>query len=84
MTTEALDLPEDAKFSISASTWNTRLSQLGKTQGELLILPRMLPDTDYLERILGKRPTGIRLVANEDARTDAEHLKRFFQTSAWL
>lgn len=47
-------------------------------QGELLILTRMLPDTDYLERIFGKRPTGIRFVANEDARTNAEYLKRVF------
>lgn len=69
---------EDAKFSTSASTWNTRLSQLGRMTGELCILTRLLPNPAYIEKVFDKRPHGIILVAHVDARDAAVQLKQMF------
>lgn len=66
----------DAKMSISASTWATRLSQLGKTRGRVSILTTELPDPAYVIEVLSKRPTDIHIVAHAIARAAAEHIKR--------
>ena len=68
----------DAKFSVCASTWNTRLSQLGKLQGSLRILTHHLPNPEYIAKILSKRPYNIFIIANEDARENAMKLKAQF------
>lgn len=69
---------DDAKFCLGASTWNTRLSQLGKMTGEMCILTRLLPNLSYIERILGKRPHSITVIAHKDARDAASQLKQKF------
>jgi hypothetical protein len=69
---------EDAKLSISASTWNTRLSQLARMNGPLLIMTRLLPNLDYIARIVGKRPVDICILANSEAEADARQLKARF------
>lgn len=66
----------DAKMSINASTWATRLSQLGKTTGRVSILTTELPDPAYVIQILSKRPTDIHIVTHVNARAAAEHIKR--------
>jgi hypothetical protein len=65
----------DAKMSIGASTWATRLSQIGTATGEILILTRALPDIDYITRILDKRPKDIWIVAHTDSTAEAKALK---------
>lgn len=45
---------DDAKFSVCASTWNTRLSQLGKIQRSLCIMTHYLPNPEYIARIIAK------------------------------
>ncbi|PKG37004.1 hypothetical protein [Psychromonas sp. Urea-02u-13] len=68
----------DAKFSVCVSTWNTRLSQLGKMDGCLRIMTHHLPNLDYIAKIINKRPIDIFIIANEDARDNAQMLKNKF------
>ncbi|WP_455922638.1 hypothetical protein [Pseudomonas putida] len=65
----------DAKMSIGASTWASRLSQLGKVSGEILILTHSLTEIDYITRILDKRPRDIWIVAHVSAEPEARVLK---------
>lgn len=69
---------EDAKFSICASTWNTKLSQIGKITGAIRIMTHGLPNTSYIAKILVKRPKNIFIIANADAESDARLLKLEF------
>jgi hypothetical protein len=69
---------DDAKFSVCASTWNTRLSQLGKLHGTLCIMTRHLPNIEYISKIFSKRPRDIFIIANEEARENAIKLKAEF------
>ena len=68
----------DAKMSICASTWNTRLSQIGHVTGPIFIMTRLLPDTAYISQIIGKRPSNIFIIANIVAQASAQSLKRSF------
>lgn len=68
----------DAKLSIGASTWATRLSQLGKVAGPVCIVTGQLRDLDYIARIFDKRPNNIWVVAHETAYREAAALKRRF------
>lgn len=65
----------DAKMSIGASTWASRLSQLGKASGEILILTHGLSDVNYINKILDKRPADIWIVAHVSAELEARSLK---------
>lgn len=69
---------DDAKFSVCASTWNTRLSQLGKIQGSLCIMTHYLPNPEYIARIIAKRPYNIFIIASQDARENAQKIKSKF------
>ena len=69
---------EDAKMSISASTWNTRLSQIARVVGPILIMTGSLPDPAYIARTLGKRPRDIFIIAHARARREALMLKLRF------
>lgn len=68
----------DAKFSICASTWNTRLSQIGKVAGAIGIMTHGLPNPDYIEKIFSKRPENIFVIANTDAEPEARLIKAKF------
>jgi hypothetical protein len=41
---------EDAKMSISVSTWNTRLSQIARVIGPVLIMTGSLRDPEYISQ----------------------------------
>lgn len=69
---------EDAKMSICASTWNTRLSQIARVKGSIFIMTGALPDTTYISQIIGKRPHNIFIIANSAAEEDAKFLKHKF------
>jgi len=69
---------EDAKMFISASTWNTRLSQIARVVGPILIMTGSLPDPEYISRTLGKRPRDIFIIANAAAQREARMLKLRF------
>jgi hypothetical protein len=69
---------DDAKMSISASTWNTRLSQIGRVTGQIFVMTRLLPDTAYISQIISKRPNNIFIIANSAAQASAQTLKRSF------
>lgn len=68
----------DGKFCICASTWGTRLSQLGKVVGPVRIITELLPDTDYIKNIISKRPSDIFIIANISARENAKIIKEAF------
>ncbi|WP_313294747.1 hypothetical protein [Pseudomonas sp.] len=65
----------DAKMSIGSSTWASRLSQLSKATGEILILTHGLPDIDYITRILDKRPHNVWIAAHTESLKEASALK---------
>ena len=69
---------DDAKMSICSSTWNTRLSQIARVTGPIFVMTGLLPDVDFISQIIGKRPSDIFIIANTDAKTEAEHLKKRF------
>jgi hypothetical protein len=66
---------DDAKISICASTWSTHLSQIARVAGPIFIMTGLLPDTEYISRIIEKRPRDITIIANSAAGPDAELLK---------
>lgn len=68
----------DAKMSICASTWNTRLSQIGRVTGPIFVMTGLLPDTAYISQIINKRPSNIFIIANVSAQASAQSLKRSF------
>lgn len=65
----------DAKMSMCASTWSTRLSQLGRVVGPVYVMTKTLPDLDYIAGIIGKRPSDIFIIANSCALREAQQLK---------
>lgn len=69
---------DDAKMSICASTWNTRLSQIARVAGPILIMTGLLPDVEYISQIIGKRPRDIFIIANSAAHSEAVQLKTKF------
>jgi hypothetical protein len=69
---------DDAKLSICASTWNTRLSQIARVTGPIYIMTGLLPDTEHISQIIGKRPRDIFIIANSCAEAEAKALKRSF------
>jgi len=66
---------DDAKMSICVSTWNTRLAQIARVIGPILIMTGSLPEPEYISQTLGKRPRGIFIIANTDARKEASVIK---------
>jgi len=68
----------DAKISICASTWNTRLSQLARIAGPVYVMTGELPDLDFITRIISKRPRDIYIIANTVALFEAQQLKSRF------
>jgi hypothetical protein len=69
---------EDAKISICASTWGTRLSQLSRVNGPIFIMTGELPDIVFISHIISKRPRDIFIIANSAAEMNAKILKRKF------
>lgn len=69
---------EDAKMSICANTWNTRLAQIARVIGPVLIMTGSLPDPEYISQTLGKRPRDIFIIANAAAQREARMLKLHF------
>lgn len=68
----------DAKMSIGTSTWNTRLSQLSRVSGPMLVMTGLLPDITYISQIIGKRPRDIFIIASTEAEAEARLLKQQF------
>lgn len=64
----------------TASTWNTRLSQIGRTRSEVIICTYSLPDKNYVDQIIGKRPDGfgIVLLVNSNFIKSVSRLKKKF------
>ncbi|MBN3215551.1 hypothetical protein [Pectobacterium polaris] len=69
---------DDAKMSISASTWKTRLSQLARVYGPVYIMTGQLSDAVYISEIIGKRPHDLFIIANTAAKDEAQFLKGKF------
>ena len=71
---------KDAKLSTShtASTWNTRLSQIGRSNKKIIICTYSLPSLEYLKKIFGKRTENITLIAHEKFADKASHLKELY------
>jgi len=71
-------LTADIKVSNKATTWNTRLSQIGRTDAELIIVSFSLGDLAYTEKVLSKRPNGrnITLICNTGYYRNARILKK--------
>lgn len=70
----------EAKLSKAGTTWNTRLSQIGRHDHEVLIVTFSLCDLDYIAKIVSKRENGrgITIVCNSKYEVNAHRLKREF------
>jgi len=68
----------DAKLQTKASTWATRLSHLGREKGVVRIITYSLPDINYVQVQLGRRPRDILLIAHSEFRNRALRIKLKF------
>lgn len=68
----------DIKIMAGASTWSTRLSQIRKMKGEILISTYSLPNMDYIQSIFDKRPYGIKILANSKFKMKAQQIKKIY------
>lgn len=81
----------DIKLFYGSSTWGTRLSQIGRTTGKLIIMtygfksrnPKYpIEDIEfersYLKNIFDKRPNNIFILCNTDNLDDAQIIKRLY------
>lgn len=73
-------LKADIKISAGASTWNTRLSQIGKTNNDIIIVTYTLNDYEYIKKIISKRyqGMGITILCNSKFLANAYHIKSCF------
>ena len=70
----------DVKLSNKATTWNTRLSQIGRHNHEIIIVTFSLFDFEYISKIVSKRERGmgITIICNSKYEANAYCLKREF------
>ncbi len=68
----------DAKLCVGASTWATRLSQLGRMKGVVRIITYSLPEMDYVSEQLGRRPYDIFLLAHTKFLSRAKQIRQQF------
>ena len=73
-------LTADIKISNKATTWNTRLSQIGRHDKQVTIVTFSLCDLGYISKIVSKREggVGITIVCNSKYEPNAWLLKRAF------
>lgn len=73
-------LKADIKISDGATTWNTRLSQIGRNNNEIIIVTYTLNDYEYINKILSKRykGIGITILCNSKFLMNAYHIKNCF------
>lgn len=74
---------EDAKIvtSENASTWNTRLSQIGTANlknNRVIICTYSLPDLEYSKQVFDKRSKNVMLIVNEKFRDRAKALENIY------
>ena len=65
----------DVKLMAAESSWATRMSQIGKCPGGIIICTYSLPDVEYIMKILDKHPDNVVLVLHEKFRRSADLLK---------
>jgi phosphatidylserine/phosphatidylglycerophosphate/cardiolipin synthase-like enzyme len=68
----------DAKLQANASTWATKLSQLGKQSGVVRIVTYSLPDMQYVRVQLARRSKDILLIAHDKFENRAVEIKQEF------
>ena len=69
-------LRAEIKVAKGASSWRTRLSQLARSNGEIMLCTYSLPrDPSYLSGLLDKRAEGVTILANAKFRQQAYTLK---------
>lgn len=81
----------DIKLFHSSSTWATKLSQLAKTNGKLIIMThgfkcrsndfiteRIEDENSYIRNIFNKRPNDIYIICNSDDINEACIIKRLY------
>lgn len=78
MKTDNGGLATTARVKVSlgkGSTWATRLSQIGKSSGEIIICTYSLPNLDYMSQILDKR-SDITIVCHKKFQEKASILQQ--------
>jgi len=73
-----LALKADIKIGADASTWNTRLSQLSRTDAEVILCTYSLPNIPSVRQILDRRSRNITLIVNARFAAQANALKRAY------
>ena len=76
----------NAKIKVfgSATTWNTRLSQIARVKGEVIICTYSFMDLDYIKQILDKRFKMVTIIANSKFQNEAQKLKNTYPTLRML
>ena len=74
---EGIALTADIKLSNYATTWNTRLKDLGRTDCRIIIVTFSLADVNYIHSVLSRRKNGdnITLICNTSYYPNAQALK---------
>ena len=67
--------PKEAKISGPATTWGTKLSQLARMPGQVRIMTYSLPRPDYAKQQLGRRSSGVQLIAHSKFEEAARQIK---------
>lgn len=68
----------DVKLSKAATTWNTRLSQIHRMEGEVYICTFSLCNFEYISKILSKRSDRVTIICNSRYEENAKVLKGLF------
>ena len=70
----------NAKLSYKATTWHTRLNQIGKHDNEEIIVTYSLCHFDYISKILSKREggKGITIICHTNYEANAYCIKKAF------
>ena len=76
----------DIKLSQKGTTWNTRLSQIGRHDRLVTLCTFSTGDIDYLTKILSKRDfgSGIRIIGNEKNEWKMRRLKNLFPAAQFF
>lgn len=68
----------EVKLSRASTTWNTRLRQIHRMEGDIYICTFSLCNYDYISRILERRSKDVTIICNSRYAENARQLKKAF------
>ena len=68
----------EVKLSKASTTWNTRLSQIHRMEGDIYICTFSLCNREYISKILNRRSKDVTIICNSRYEANARQLKQDF------